>query len=85
MAESDMNKIREILNELKWNQKNLEDVEIWYIHRGAQNNTKIITGKEIISIDKTFLQTNDATIPHHRIFKIKLNNTILFDRKKNMI
>jgi uncharacterized protein (UPF0248 family) len=82
MAESDMNKIREILNELKWNQKNLEDVEIWYIHRGAQNNTKIITGKEIISIDKTFLQTNDATIPHHRIFKIKLNNTILFDRKK---
>jgi len=82
MAESDMNKIREILNELKWNQKNLEDVEIWYIHRGSPNNTKIITGKEIISIDKTFLQTNDATIPHHRIFKIKLNNTILFDRKK---
>ena len=82
MAEIYMNQIREILNELKWSKGELEDVEIWYIHRGAPNNTKIITGKEIISIDKTFLQTIDAMIPHHRIFKIMLKNTILFERKK---
>lgn len=76
-----MNQIRDILNELKWRNKYaLQDAEIWYIHRGAPNDTKIITGKEIIAIDKTFIETEDAMIPHHRIFKITYKDQILFDR-----
>ena len=79
-----MNKIRDILNELKWRKKFIfQDTQIYYIHRGALNNTKIISGSEIISIDKTFIETQDSMIPHHRIFKIIYHNHVLFDRRKH--
>jgi uncharacterized protein (UPF0248 family) len=79
-----MNKIRDILNELKWRQKYaFNDTKIYYIHRGAPKNTKIITGAEVLSIDKTFLRTIDAMIPHHRIFKISYHQKTLFDRERD--
>jgi len=79
-----MNKIREILNELKWQEKyDFNQVEVWYVHRGATNDTKIVNGEDIIAVEKTFLQTNDALIPHHRIFKIVYAEQILFDRNKD--
>jgi len=79
-----MNKIRDTLNELKWRQKYVfNDTKIYYIHRGAPQNTKIITGADILSIDKTFLRTVDAMIPHHRIFKIMYHQKTLFDRDRD--
>jgi len=73
--------IRDILNEIKWT-KDLEKVEIWYIHRGALNNTKIISGSEITSIRRSFLETTTATIPYHRIIKIIYADKTIFDRWK---
>lgn len=72
---------RDILNKIKW-YKNYDFnlIEIWYIHRGAQNNTKIIKGKDVLEIQKTFIKTNSAFIPMHRIFKIKYNKKIIFNR-----
>ena len=62
---------RDILNELKWKQDcDLNQAEIWYIHRGAPNDTKIMSGKDIIRLDKSFIQTSTAMIPYHRVFKI---------------
>jgi len=79
-----MNKIRDILNELKWQKKyDFRNVEVWYIHRGAINDTKRIHGDDIIAVEKTFLQTTDAMIPHHRVFKIVYAGQILFDRNKD--
>jgi hypothetical protein len=79
-----MNQIRDILNELKWRKKFVfQDTEIYYIHRGAPKNTKIITGSEVISINKTFIETDDAMIPHHRIFLIMYHDKILFDRNRD--
>lgn len=79
-----MNKIRDTLNELKWRRKYVfNDTKIYYIHRGAPQNTKIITGADILSIDKTFLRTVDAMIPHHRIFKIVYHQKTLFDRERD--
>ena len=78
-----MNQIRDILNKIKWQDKfQLKKIQIWYIHRGGINDINIISGDQIISIGKTFLETTDAMIPHHRIFKITYNNTILFERVK---
>ena len=78
-----MNLVRDILNEIKWRKGyDLSKVEIWYIHRGAPNNTRILRGDEIKSIGKTFIETDDAMIPHHRVFKIVYNGRNLFDRKK---
>lgn len=76
-----MNNPRDILNELKWRKKyDLHKAEIWYIHRGAPNNTKIISGQDIVNIEKSFMQTKTAMIPFHRIFKIVYNGEILFKR-----
>ena len=72
---------RIVLNELKWKKDyNLDLVEIWYIHRGAPNDTKIITGKDIIKLEKSFMHTTSAMIPYHRIFKIVYQKKVVFHR-----
>ena len=73
---------RDILNELKWREDlNLDEAEIWYIHRGAPNDTKIISGKDILKLEKSFMKTTSAMIPYHRIFKIIYAGKIIFKRK----
>ena len=72
---------RDILNELKWKQNcDLNQAEIWYIHRGAPNDTKIISGKDIINLERSFMKTTTAKIPYHRIFKIIYEEKIIFKR-----
>ena len=72
---------RDILNELKWRQIfNLENTEIWYVHRGAKNDTKIIYGKYIVNLEKSFFQTKTAMIPYHRILKIVYADEVIFKR-----
>ncbi|MCX6666990.1 MAG: RNA repair domain-containing protein [Euryarchaeota archaeon] len=72
---------RDVLNELKWKQGfDLDKAEIWYIHRGAPNDTKIILGKDIVALEKSFMRTTDAMIPYHRIFKIVYDQKIIFER-----
>ena len=72
---------RDILNELKWKKNcDLTQAEIWYIHRGAPNDTKIISGKNILKLEKSFMETTTAMIPYHRIFKITYKEKIIFKR-----
>lgn len=72
---------RELLNELKWHEKyDLDEAEIWYIHRGAPNDTMIISGKDILDLEKSFMKTKSAMIPYHRIFKIMYKNKLIFER-----
>ena len=73
--------LRILLNEIKWT-KDFSRVEIWYRHRGAPNDTMVITGSEIISIDRSFLETTSASIPFHRILKIRYDGEVLFDRAR---
>jgi hypothetical protein len=71
--------IRYILNDIQWT-KDIEKVEIWIIHRGAENNMRKIQGKEIKTIKKSFFETTSTTIPYHRIFKILYEGEIIFNR-----
>jgi len=74
---------RDILNQLKWKKDcDLRSAEIWYVHRGAPNNTKIISGDDIVNLEKSFMQTKTSLIPYHRIFKIVYKDDIIFKRKK---
>ncbi len=74
---------RIILNKLKWkNDLDFKKTEVWYLHRGAQNDTKIITGEEIIDIKRSFMKTKTAMIPFHRIYKIIYKNKTIFKREK---
>lgn len=77
---------REILNELKWrNDRNLSEAEIWYVHRGAPNDTKIISGDEICALERSFMVLDEASIPFHRIFKIIYDDTVIFERKRHRV
>ena len=72
---------KNVLNELKWKgNHSLDDVEIWYVHRGAPNDTKIITGNSVVNLERSFMQTTSAMIPYHRIFKIIYKNQVIFER-----
>lgn len=76
-----MTKPRDILNKLKWHKDfNLEEAEIWYIHRGAPNDTMIISGSDIIELDRSFMKTTTAMIPYHRIIKIIYRGKTIFER-----
>ncbi len=71
-----------MLNEIKWRYSpELEGVEIWYLHRGAPDDTKIIEGSEVINIGRDVLETESASIPYHRIRRIIFNGKLIFDRE----
>ncbi len=80
MSKIKIRNVRDVLNEIKWT-KEINKAEIWYIHRGSPNNIKVISGREIKIIGKSFIDTNSASIPFHRIFKIKYGSNIIFERK----
>lgn len=74
---------KDILNELKWHpNKDLKKAEIWYVHRGAPNDTKIILGIEIKDLMNSFMDMERAMIPYHRIFKIVYEGKVVFNRRK---
>lgn len=62
----------------------LSNAEIWYVHRGAKNDTKIIKGSEIKEIERSFIELDEAMIPYHRIFKIVYEDKVIYYRKKEM-
>ena len=71
--------LRDVLNEIKWT-KDLKRVEIWIRHRGAPHDTLIISGKDIVNIGRSFLETTTAMIPYHRILRIIYADEIVFQR-----
>ena len=78
---------RDIFNEIKW-RFDLRMCKIYYIHRGAPDDTKIVDGSAIKNIDRSFLilegVKEDVYIPYHRIFRIEFNNRIIFERIKKI-
>jgi len=74
---------RIVLNKIKWKEDlDFKKAEVWYLHRGAKNDTRIVTGREIIDITRSFVKTKSATVPFHRIFKIVYKNKTIFKREK---
>lgn len=72
---------KDVLNKIKWTM-DINNAEVWYVHRGAINDTKIITGKEILALEKSFMILENASIPYHRVFKIFYDNELIWERKK---
>ena len=76
-------KVGEILNKVKWDERmDFDQLEVVYLHRGAPDDLKRISGREIVNIGKSFLSLKEAEIPHHRIIKILYEGEVLFERKK---
>lgn len=75
---------REVLNEIKWRHHALEDAEITYVHRGAPGDIMTIKGSSIVELGRSFFQTTDATIPYHRIIKIRFNGHLVFGKEEGV-
>jgi len=72
---------REVLNRLKWTEgSSLADALIWYVHRGAPGDVMKITGDKIVDLGRVFFDTDEATIPYHRILRIDHRGVTLFEK-----
>jgi len=70
---------REVLNKLKWTEgESLDEAIVWYIHRGAPGDVLRIRGDIVKSLGRGFFDTEDATIPYHRILRIDYRGKTLF-------
>lgn len=79
---------RDVLNRLKWTEgENLSEATVWYIHRGAPGDNLKISGSRIVSLGSLFFETDEATIPYHRILRIEYRGEALYEkdeRAKNL-
>jgi len=77
---------REALNKLKWHSKfNLEDSKITIIHRGAPRNVRVIDGKNILELGRSFMHITSpegkVEIPYHRIIQIEVQGEIFWKKR----
>ncbi len=72
---------RNILNEIKWRGLNISKCEVFYIHRGAPNDMKVVRGDEIKEIAPSFFSLRSGTmIPYHRIFRITYVGKVVYEK-----
>jgi uncharacterized protein (UPF0248 family) len=69
---------REVLNDLKWHLKALDEAEITYIHRGAPGDTATIGGKDVTALGRSFFEVGDSSIPYHRIVCITVHGRVIW-------
>jgi len=82
---------REVLNELKWRaDRDLATVEVWYVHRGVANDTRIVRGSDVVALHASFMEVRaprergmggTAMIPYHRVFRIVEAGEPLWERR----
>ena len=69
------------MNKLKWTEgESLDDAIIWYIHRGAPGDNIKIDGTALRSLGRIFFETDEASIPYHRILRIDYRGETLFEK-----
>jgi len=72
---------REVLNRLRWTKgEDLHEARIWYVHRGAPGDLMCVTGSRILALGKGFFETEEATIPYHRIVRIEYRGEVIFEK-----
>jgi uncharacterized protein (UPF0248 family) len=78
-----MRSAKDILDMLRWREGyGLEGAEVWYLHRGAPDDTIVVKGSEISSLGRSFFSTGESEIPYHRVFKVVLRGRVIFERPK---
>lgn len=77
---------KRVLDEHRWSPyKSLINLKIKYIHRGAKGNVKVISGKDIKSLEKSFfvidVEGREVRIPYHRILEIWDGDRLIWKKK----
>jgi len=75
---------RDVLNRLKWKEgEDMGEAEIFYVHRGAPENSKSVSGVDIVGLGGFCFELNTGTcIPYHRVYKISYRGKTVFERYK---
>ncbi len=75
----------ETLNKLKWTGK-LAGAKVIFIHRGAKDDRKTVSGRKIISIKRShfYYKDNDHEIfiPNHRVVEIRMKGERIWKKRK---
>jgi len=72
---------RDVLLRLKWTEgESLDEAEVWYRHRGAPKDEAVLHGDQIRSLGRSFIETREASIPYHRILRIRYRGQTIFER-----
>ena len=70
---------REILNEIKWRGYPMHECTVYYLHRGAPGDTRIIMGSAITRLGHSFFEIEDGvSIPYHRIRMIEYKGEVVY-------
>ncbi|MEE9323390.1 MAG: RNA repair domain-containing protein [Candidatus Aenigmarchaeota archaeon] len=76
--------VSETLNKLKWT-GGLAKVEIVFVHRGAKDDRKTISGRNITSIKRShfYYRGNDREtfIPNHRVLEIRMEGKVIWRKR----
>lgn len=75
---------RDVLNEIKWKDYDINKCKIYYINRGSPGDIATFEGSVIIEIGTGFLTLQgipyEKYIPYHRIVKIEHGDKVVFTR-----
>lgn len=78
---------RDVLNELKWRHDALDEAVVYYVHRGAPDDTGIVPGKRILDLHQSWMELpgkeGNVMIPYHRIFRIDRGDETVWLRKED--
>lgn len=78
---------RDILNGLKWRYGALDEAVVYYVHRGAPDDTGVIPGDRIVDLHRSWIELpgpeGNVMIPYHRIFRIDRRETTVWRRDED--
>ncbi len=55
-------------------------MEIFYVHRGAPGDFKVLKGEDIIDLGRSFITHTGGEIPYHRVFRITRSGKEILSR-----
>lgn len=75
---------KDVLNELKWKEdRSISRAEIFYVHRGAEDDYRILKGDEVEELGRSFIKCEEGHIPYHRVFQIVYEGDVIFSRDRS--
>jgi uncharacterized protein (UPF0248 family) len=77
---------REAMNKLKWSgAKQLRNVKVTILHRGAPNDRRVVDGEDILELERGFMRVvspeGEAEIPYHRILQIESGGRVVWKKR----
>lgn len=74
---------REVLNELRWRERNrLPEATIWYQDRARPEGFRIILGSEVVDLERKYFSTTAGRLPYYKIERIECAGRVVFERSE---